>query len=180
MTSPTRSNSLQSYQIVLYNRALHPEFFPLKGRRVDRHGGYELESWVMQGCHLLRFEYRTLCCTELLTDQDGNLPATGVVTAFLAAGERDFEHRFEKDKVTYLTTVQTETLSDSLYAATYKEMLDHARDTRALLHQWEDESGRCLSLIDIQKHLREVHAQAFHLVAAGGIVIRTQSIFETA
>jgi hypothetical protein len=180
MSMPVKGNSLQSYQVLLYNRALHPELFPLKGRRVVRHGAYEFETWVMEGAHLLRFEHTTVCACELLTAQEGKLPEAGLVTGFLAAGERDYEHRFGKDRVTYMHTVQTETLSENLYLATYDEMMDYARTADTLLHKWEDESGRCLSLIDMQRFNKEIHAQCYHLVATGGIVIRTQAIFEHA
>jgi len=33
MSSSTKIVSVQSYQMILYRRALHPEFFALKGRR---------------------------------------------------------------------------------------------------------------------------------------------------
>jgi hypothetical protein len=178
MNLPTKPNVLQTYQVVLYNRALHPELFPLKGRRVVKHGDYELEAWVMPGSHILRFEYKTLCACELLTDQDKNIPAAGVVTAFLCAGERDFEHKFPKDGVNFLTTVQTETLSENLYNATYNEMIDFAREMSALAHAWTDDGGKCLSIVDIQRYNREVHAQSYHLVASVGLVLRTQTIFE--
>jgi len=180
MTSvPTvKSHSLQSYQMLLYGRALHPELFPLKARKVMRHGAYELEMWAMAGSHLLRFEHGPLCACELMTDQEGNLPETGVVTAFLCAGERDYEHRFEKAKVTYMTTVQTESLSENLYLATYDEMLAHARENAAIVHRWEDECGNCLSMLDAQTMSKEVHIQSYHLLAQGGLVIRTQTIFE--
>jgi len=177
MQIPPRQSLLQSYQVLLYNRALHPELFALKGRRVVRHGEYELEAWVLPGQHLLRFEYRTLCLTELLTDQEKGVPQ-GSVSAFLCAGERDFEQQFPKDRVSYVTTVQTETLTENLYQATYEEMLDFVRQNQALAHRWTDEAGKCLSLIDIQRMNREVHAQTYHLIASAGLVLRTQTIFE--
>lgn len=180
MSMPVKGNSLQSYQVLLYNRALHPELFRLKGRKVVRHGAYEFETWVMEGAHLFRFEYATLCACELLTSQEGRLPEAGLVTGFLAAGERDFEHRFVRDRVTYMHTVQTETLSENLYVATYDEMLDYARSADTLIHRWEDDAGKCLSVIDTQRFNKEIHAQAYHLIAQGGIVIRTQTIFEHA
>lgn len=178
MSLPVKSPTLQSYQVLLYNRALHPELFPLRGRRVVRHGNYEFEVWVMEGAHLLRFEHSTLCACELLTDQEGRLPEAGVVSGFLAAGERDFEHRFTKDKVTYMTTVQTETLSENLFVATYEEMLEYGRSSDALTHKWSDGAGQCLSMLDLQRYNREIHAQSYHLIAQGGLVIRTQTIFE--
>jgi hypothetical protein len=177
MNAPVKHN-LQSYQMLLYGRALHPELFPLRKRKVVRHGNYELEVWAMDGAHLLRFEMGTLCTCELLTPQEGRLPEQGALSAFLAAGERDFEHRFPKEKVTYMTTVQTETLSENLYIATFDEILDYARPSDALIHKWDSEMGKSLSVIDVQRFNREVHVQCYHLVATGGVVIRTQTIFE--
>ncbi|MFZ4574154.1 MAG: hypothetical protein ACOYN0_07135 [Phycisphaerales bacterium] len=178
MNTPTRSNSLQTYQIVFYERALHPELFQLRGRRVVRQGKYELEAWVMPGQHVLRFESGAVCACELLTDQERNLPSTGVVAAFLCAGERDFEHRLRG--ATYMSTVQTETLSENLYANTFEEMVQFSRENQALSHFWTDDTGRCASIVDIQRYQDQVHAQAYHLLASQGLVVRTQSIFEHA
>lgn len=178
MSQQARSTSLQSYQSVLYARALHPELFQLKDRRVVKAPSFEFEAWLMNGGHLLRFEHKTMCASELVTDQDGSLPDTGVVAAFLCAGERDFEHAFARDGVTYLTTIQTETLSENLYAATFDEMLKYASEVNGLCTVWEDGAGKCLSLLDLQRYTREMHAQSFHLQAQGGVVVRTQTIFE--
>jgi hypothetical protein len=129
---------------------------------------------------MLRFDHRTLCVSELLTDQERTPPLQGQVSSFLCAGERDVEHRFPREKVTYMTSVQTETLSDSLYAASLEEMLDHARSNHSLSHTWDDEAGRCLSLVDIQRMARQVHVQSYHLIASAALVLRTQTIFEHA
>ena len=178
MNLPTKTNVLQTYQVALYNRALHPELFPLKGRRVVKHGDYELECWVLPGTHMLRFEYKTLCVSELLVDQEKSPNGGGLVASFLCAGEHDFEHKFPKDRVNYIATVQTETLSDNLYNSTFEELSEWAKHSRALAHAWTDEVGKCLSVIDVQAQLTQVHAQTYHLVAGAGLVLRTQTIFE--
>ncbi|MDX2130501.1 MAG: DUF2617 family protein [Planctomycetota bacterium] len=178
MNIPPKSNVLQGYQVVLYSRALHPELFQLKGRKVVRDEDYELEAWVLPGQHALRFEHRALCVSELVTDSERGVPQQGIVSAFLCAGERDFEHQFPQDKVNYMTTVQTESLSESLYSATFNEMLDYSRQHQSLSHRWRDEAGACLSVIDIQRMSREVHVQSYHLIASAGLVLRTQTIFE--
>src|SRR5262245_46035643 len=107
MNVTPKTNLLATYQVILYNKALHPDHLPLRARRVVRHGEYELEAWVMPGSHLLRFEHKSLCASELVTDQDRNIPTAGIITAFLCASERDFEHKFTKDGVVYMSTVQT-------------------------------------------------------------------------
>jgi len=178
MTLPAKSNALQSYQLILYNKALHPELFALKARRVVRGPEWELEMWVWGGSHVLRFESGPLCASELATSQEEGLPEKGAVAAFLCAGERDFEHCFEKERVLYMNTVQTEQLSGSLYLSTRRELLDMAKESGALVHEWRDESGPCASILDAQRFNREAHIQAYHLIASGGVVIRTQTIFE--
>lgn len=180
MSQHTKATSLQSYQSVLYGRALHPELFVLKDRKVFKTREYEFEAWIMNGGHMLRFEHKTMCACELVTDQEGSLPDSGVLAAALCAGERDFEHRFPRDGVAYLTTVQTETLSENLFAATFDEMVSFAAEVNGMCSIWEDGAGRCLSLIDIQRYPQEIHAQAYHLQAHGGVVVRTQTIFEHA
>ncbi len=179
MNLPTKPNSLQTYQLVLYKRALHPELFPLMARRSLVHGGYDFEAWVMPGAHLLRFRLNGFCACELVTDQESGLPTEGAVTAFPCAGEKDFEHKFAKERVKYVTTVQTETLTENLYTATYNELVDFGKEINGLTHKWTDpDAGRCMTMLDLQRHNREVHAQSYHLIAQGGLVLRTQSIFE--
>ncbi|GAB5495972.1 MAG: hypothetical protein Phyf2KO_10520 [Phycisphaerales bacterium] len=168
----------QSYQVVLYARALHPELFDLRSRKVVHHGRYELESWLMPGNHVLRFELGDTCASELVIDREDNLPSTGVVSAFPCAGEKDFEHSFETGKVKYLSTVQTEMLSENLYLSTYREMKDHIRENESQTFSWDSEAGPNLSVLDVQAMHNEVHIQAYHLVAQGGFVLRTASIFE--
>lgn len=178
MNLSTKQSVLQGFQVVLYNRALHPCLFDLKGRKVVRDKRCELEAWVLPGQHILRFEHKNLCLTELMVEAERRVPQAGIVTAFLCVAERDFEQKFDEAGVKFMTTVQTETLSDSLYRATYSEMVGFAKETQALSHRWEDEAGTCLSIIDIQRMNAEVHVQCYHLIASGGLVLRTQSLFE--
>lgn len=172
-----RSHTLPAYQLLVYGRALHPELFDLRARRVFKRGRYELETWLMPGLHSLRFGFEGTCVSELLTDQP-RVPATGIVTGFLCAGERDYEHRFESGRVVYMTSVQSETLCDNLFASTYEEISELAKTASAVAFAWHDGTGDCLSLIDVQQMNHEVHAHCYHLVANGGLVVRTQTLFE--
>ncbi len=47
-----------------------------------------------------------------------------------------------------------------------------------MLATWDDEHGKGLSVIDLQDYAGEVHAQCYHMLPLGGLVVRTQSIFE--
>ncbi len=186
MNPTLRSTSLQSYQLILYKRALHPELFQLKNRVAVRNGQCDFEAWLMPGGHALRIQHKGFCASELVTDREDGLPTTGAVATFPCAGEKDYEHEFSDGRMTYLATVQTETLTENLYASTYKDMVNYAEETGAMSHQWTQAggggngaaAGRCLSVLEIQRYPREIHVQSFHLVAEGGIVLRTQTIFE--
>ena len=184
-SSPSRSaGGVQNFQLLLYRKALHPELFGLKGRREIKHNAYELEGWVMAGAHLLRFKYPAaqaagFTCCELVTMQEDSLPVKAGVTSFPCAGEHEFEHDFGPERVRYITAVQTEQLSENLYKSTYDEMIDLAKETNAVIHKWSDDQGRkYLSMLDLQRLNKEVHAQSYHLMANTGLVLRTQTIFE--
>lgn len=176
MNTTTKATSLHTLQLMLFGKALHPELFELKARKVIQYGAYELEAWLLPSAHVLRFGFGEACYSELVTDRDTGLPE-GPIEAFFCAGERDFDKRFKPEGVNYMTSVQTEQLSDNLYASTYDELTDFAREVGGLMHKWND-AGPCMSLLDIQRYDQEVHIQAYHMIARGGIVLRTQSLFE--
>lgn len=178
MDLSAKSNALQTYQILLYDRALHPELFTLHDRRVIKAGGYEFEAWLMRGAHLLRFERGPICASELVTDQDDHLPQHGVLTCFPCAGEREHDYSFPRTDVNYMTSVQTETLSENLYLNTLEELRAFGHESSAMMHAFADSMGPCLSMLDIQRYSTEVHVQSYHLLANPGLVLRTQTIFE--
>lgn len=170
--------SLQAYHLLAYRRALHPELFPVKARRMMQHGAYELEAWIMPAAHMLRFQHGGVSGVELITPQESGLPERGVAASIPCAGEKDYEHAFSDD-VNYMTSIQTETLPHNIYASTYRELVEHGEESGAIMHLWEDPAGgRCASILDIQLHRGEAHAQAYHMLAHGGIVLRSQALFE--
>lgn len=176
MHLPAKSNGTQTFHSVLYDRALHPELFVLRGRRVLRVPGGEAEAWIIPGGHVVRYQLEGGCASELITPMDRRLPTGGVVNAALCAGDHEFEHELAS-KIGYMTSSQSETLSDALFLATYEELAAHGRSLQALMHESEDESGRSMSIVDLQRHGDEVHIEAYHLLAGSGMVVRTQSMF---
>jgi len=179
MSFQPKVTSLQSYNMLLYRGALHPEFFGIEGRQRIEHGEYEFEAWIFRGGHALRFEHADLCLTEIISEDTETLPERGQVVAFPCAGERDHENSFGDD-VVYVNSMQTEILSDHLYLSTYNEMLEHGRQCDGLMSVWtgEDHSKPNLSLLDTQRFAEQVHVQGYHLRSDCGLVLRTQSIFK--
>jgi hypothetical protein len=178
MSISHKSSNTHIFRLMMYRRALHPELFELQGRRLDRHGEYEVESWIAPLGHVVRFQIDGQSLTEAVLENGDHLPETGLVHALPCLGEKDFEMEPE-GRIGYVTTVQTETLTDNLYMATYREMRDFVTESGAMTHEWKDAQGNpCLSLLDAQKYRREFHVQSYHLVGSTGLVLRTQSIFE--
>jgi len=178
MSVSHKSSNTQIFRLMVYRRALHPELFELQTRRVQAHGEYEAETWVMPAGHVIRFQVDGQVLSETVIEGGDHLPETGLVYALPCLGEKDYEME-PSGRIGYVTTIQTESLTDNLYAATYREMLDFADETESLCHEWIDEEGNAnLSLLDAQKYKREFHLQSYHLLGPTGTILRTQSIFE--
>ncbi len=178
MNLPPRSTSLQSYSMLVYRKALHPEFFGIEARSHLSHDGMDFEGWIFRGGHVARFQIDGQCVCEVLIENTDALPERGLVTSMPCAGEKDFEEQFSK-RLVYMTSMQTETLSEHLFLSTYKEMIEHARESDAIMSAWTDELGRPnLSLMDTQRYRNEVHLQGYHLRSDCGLVLRTQTLFQ--
>ena len=179
MSFQSKVASVQAYNMVLYRNAVHPEFFGIEGRRRIEHGEYEFEAWIFRGGHALRFEHDSQCMTEIISDQVDQLPERGQSGIFPCAGEKDHESTMG-DNVVYLTSMQTEVLTDHLYLGTYNEMLEHGRESNGLMSVWTENahSKPSLSLLDMQRFAEEVHVQSYHLRADCGLDLRSQSIFQ--
>ena len=172
------TSSLQAYNMLVFRHALHPEFFQIEGRKRLEYGEYELESWVFRGGHAIRFQHNGSCVSEVVIDRLDGMPDKGLVTTLPCAGERDHEADIT-DRITFVTSIQTETLSDHLYMGTYNEMVQHGRSGDCLICIWAEGRGRHnLSLLDAQRYNDEVHVQSYHLRSDCGLVLRTQSIFQ--
>ena len=189
-----KSSNIQMFRLMLYRRPLHPELFSIQGRSVFRTSDYEVESWLMPAGHVVRFQHEDQTLTETVIESGDHLPETGLVHALPCLGEKEFEMAppqveespdspsSPKSQRTlgYMTTIQTESLSDNLYMATYREMVDFADEKGALMYEWtEKETGAaCLTVLDSDKYKSEYQIQSYHLLGCNGMVLRTQSIFE--
>ena len=179
MSVSHKSSNTQMFRLMVYGRALHPELFDVQIRRSLRHNDYEAEVWLTPGGHVVRFQHGGTAVTETVLEEGDHLPEMGLIHALPCLGEKDYEME-PHGGLCYVTTVQTEMLIENLYAATLREMRTFAEESGALSYEWTDEEGAsCLSLVDVQKYLHELHIQSYHLAGSSGLVLRTQSIFET-
>jgi len=179
MSVSHKSSNTQTHRLITYRRALHPELFDLQGRRIHRQPEYEVEQWLLKSGHVVRFQAAGHCISETVIEKGDHLPEHGLIHAMPCMGEKDYEFDDEEAKIGYVTTIQTEMLTENLYQATLREMIDFAEETGALMKQWTDSNDNaCLSVLDAQRYSREFHLQSYHLIGSAGQVLRTQSIFE--
>ncbi len=179
MSVSHKSFNAQLFRLMVYQRALHPELLNMQGRRLYRHGDYEAECWIAPSGHIVRFQVDSHAVTEVVIEKGDHLPELGLVHALPCLGEKDFTLDDDDAEIDYVTTVQTESLSENLYLATCREMHDFATEAHALMHTWHDEEGtENMSILDCQKFKREFHVQSYHLIGPSSMVLRTQSIFE--
>lgn len=174
-----KSYNAQLFRLMVYQRPLHPELLDLQGRQLHRHGDYEAECWVAPSGHVVRFQIDpNNAVTEVVIEKGDHLPELGLVHALPCMGEKEFELEPEGN-IGYVTTIQTESLTENLFMATYREMQASALETNALLYEWKNDDGAMsLSMLDCQKFKQEFHLQSYHMIGASSMVLRTQSIFE--
>jgi hypothetical protein len=173
-----RGITASQYELAFFDHAIPGERFPDRIIRSFSKPDYRLEAWVLPGQHVFRFEHRGAAASELVTDQQSHWPYFQPTARLLCAGEREFEHRFKG--VVYMTTVVTETLAQNLFRSTLEEAVKFAEQESGIVCRWDDASGPCASVLEIQSEVDQIHLQAYHMIASQGLVVRTQSLFELA
>ena len=127
---------------------------------------------------MARFQFEDQTMTEAVIDKSDHLPEMGLVYAVPCIGEKDFGLEPE-GSIGYVTTIQTEALSENLYMSTYRELVEIDPENKSMRYEWKDPSGGVnLSIVDSQIYKQELHIQSYHMTWLGGWVLRTQSIFE--
>jgi hypothetical protein len=173
-----RGITASQYELAFFDHAVSGERFPDRIIRSYDKPDYRLEAWVLPGQHVLRFEHRGVSASELVTDHQAHWPHLQPTAHFPCAGEREFEHRFKG--AVYMTTVVTETLAQNLFRSTLQETVKCAEEESGVICRWEDTAGACVSVLEVQSEIDQIHVQAYHMIASQGLVVRTQSLFELA
>ena len=174
-----KGGAFGALQSTLVGRDVSPAALGVRvSRTVESVGsGFGLELGLMRGGHVLRFATGQTSLTEVVTARTDILVAEPLASCACASDD-EAEYRTPDGRVSWMTSVQTEQLPAHLYPETVNEMDEVIAGGSAMVHRWADEDSDGLSLLDVQRYPHEVHVQAYHLSAAGGIVVRTQSLFE--
>lgn len=177
MSVNSKTPLAQIPKLMLYKRPLHPELFTFEARRTDRHGDYQVETWLVKGGHVVRFILDGQSLVEAVLEGNDHLPESNLEHVLPCLGEKEYEFENENG-LKYFTTLQTESLTENLYLATYREMKAFAQEVGGLHFEVPTPAGPNLYVLDCQKYKNEFHVQGYHLTAHNGGVLRTQSVFE--
>ena len=177
MQIPEKLIDQPTYSMAMFRSAIHPEFFEIDERIEIKHNGYDFEAWLCKEGHVLRFEYESICVTEVVFPDVDNLPDRGHVATIVCAGERDYDQDFG-DRITLINSMQIELLPEHLFGESYMELTEFAEEAKAKVIHYTTGDFRGLSILDVQRYNDQLHAQSYHLNSKHGVVLRTQSIFE--
>ena len=178
MSMTPKDTSLHAYQMLLYRTPVHPEFFQIGGRAHMQQANYECEAWIHPGGHTVRFEHDGATITEVVVPEGATVPERGVLNTIPCVGEKDFEDVYS-DRISFVTSIQTEALSEHLYMGSWREMLEHGQQSECLMVKGDPTDGLPnLSVLEMQRYADQIHIQSYHFMGDGGFVLRTQSILQ--
>jgi hypothetical protein len=167
-------------KFVLYRRPLHPELFHIHQSRHLERFAYQADIWVMGLSHVVSVQSAGRCVTEVTADDIEVLPQNGMVTSFQFRGERDHAETFD-DGMHYILSTQVERMSQNLFHASHRDLLNYA-STRGMLIRFDDwaEGGTLVpfTFVDFEARDKELHVQSFHAFPADFTILKTQSIIE--
>lgn len=167
-------------KFVLYRRPLHPELFHIHQSRHLERFAYQADIWIMGLSHVVSVQSAGRCVTEVTADDIEVLPQNGMVTSFQFRGERDHAETFD-DGMHYILSTQVERMSQNLFHASHRDLLNYA-STRGMLIRFDDwaEGGALVpfTFIDFEARDKELHVQSFHAFPADFTILKTQSIIE--
>lgn len=180
MTLHLKPPSSSTHHVVLVDREPHPDVFAPRGRRIIESPHWTLECSVFSGGHVIRFHRQDMTAWEILCSESAVACAPPALATVPAVGDRDFEYAFERHKIVYMHTLQSESLAENVYDDELQAQVDQARSNASttLVHRYRDEAGHCLSMLEFQRYPKQVHVHAYHFMASGGQTLRTQTLFE--
>ncbi len=176
-----QTQCVSGMRFMVYNRALHPEFFDIYHDHRIAKSGYEAQIWVTGISHVIGFYRGRAAVSEVIAQADAMLPHRGKLLSLPFRGERDeqFDHNAG---IRYMTSFQVEQTSPRLYAKIHGELLEQGSDGGLFVPfpQWAGSSLAPFTYIDYEAKVRQLHVFAYHAFPEERTLIKTQSIFELA
>src|SRR5439155_7926485 len=131
------------------------------------------------GGHVISFRAGKNTLTEVIRLNQDPLTDRGLIQSIPCRGEK-YHETTAGENIRYMISTQEETLTQTLYDATKHEIATYANKRELMSGETpaREESGACLSVLDIERRSHELLVQSFHLFDENQMVIKTQAIIE--
>jgi len=179
MSSRTKQRRSGGLTLLLYQRTLHPELFKiLATERVSRRA-YDAEIWLVEGGHVISLTAGKNTLSEVIVTNHEAFTDRGLLQSIPCRGER-YHEMTAGENIKYMISTQEEQLTQTLYDATKHEISTYAAKRELMSGETpaREDSGACLSVLDIERRSHELLVQSFHLFDESQMVIKTQAIIE--
>jgi hypothetical protein len=163
----------------LYGRPLHPEFFDILAVRKIQREDYELTVRITRTGHVITWENRDVCLTEVTTAADQMLPERRRLLSYRIRGEHS-DSLTCAHGITYQMCFQVETLPQEIFLHVHDEILADG-GKRGLLYNFQP--NHRLSLAPLGFATAEARSgclilTTFHTFPDEHTVVKSQSLIE--
>ena len=163
----------------VFGRALHPDWFAVRGHRRVSKDGWEADVRIIEGGHAIVFRAGPHRITEVLAGPETLLPEPGLLFHSPVRHERSASLR-PGSEIDYQTCFEVERVDPEVFLHLTDEMtLDASRDR--LFHQFAPSSRMApapISHVRIESRVRGLSVQSFHTFPDERAIVRAQSLFE--
>jgi hypothetical protein len=172
-----RQTAVGDLQLRLYLRALHPEFFTIRGRRSFGHGGFQGEVWLLDVGHVITFVEGSEAIAEVIAPREMELPKRGLARTLDLVGQN--EHRLEaRGPIIYHMAYQVDAQDSATYLREVEELLTSARQGHLFIEDTREAVKRPFSYAVPEPRGRGLLVHTWHGFPAENTILRTQTLIE--
>lgn len=178
---PTRIATRNTYHLLLIHGGSDLVWLDPPARRWSQSQfGYSLIVQVSKGLHAFTLSHSNTEVSEVLCHR-GVVGLNSIAAcAITPRSEPDSAPPVYLGYVRVHANLESESLSPHEYNETLADLISHGEAHRAHIAAWRDCHGKNASMVLVRMLRREVQAEAYHLSASTGLVIRTQTNYALA
>ena len=178
MSSSEQRVCVADLQFSLYERPAHPELFKIEYRQDVAERMYWASIWLIDGGHVVTFNWKKYFLVELLTAEHNLGPRCGLLQKFPLRGERSCRQCSEEG-LEYVMAGQVERMSQQVFDSTYQDVLATAQSRGTLvLRGAADNLKAPFVYAEIEARNSELHVTTCHAFPSELAMAKTQSIFK--
>lgn len=178
---PTRIASRNTYQLLLIHGGYDLVWLDPPARRWSQSQfGYSLIVQVSRGRHAFTLYHSDTEVSEVLCHRGFVALNSVAACSITPRSEPDSIPPVYLGHVRVHANLESESLSSREYNETLADLITHGEAHRAQIAVWLDCHGKNVSIVLVRMLRREVQAEAYHLSASTGLVIRTQTNYALA